>query len=640
MPPADPSTPRLIERLEWLARQMDTGVVLTDAAGLIVWVNEGFIRMTGYPLAELIGRRPGDVLQGPDTAADAIATMHEAIRDARSFFVEILNYARDGRPYWVSIDCHPLRDGDGRLQGFIALEIDITARRKAEHGLVESEQRYRSLFEHARDAILIADDAGRYVDANPAALQLLGYTRDELLTRSVTDVVAPDDAVPKWERFERDGAQRGELIVHRNDGTPRTVEYTAVHGFLPGLHLSMLRDVTERRLAEARARRSDRLEALGTLAGGIAHDFNNILTGMLGELAVLRAELTGQAGANASIDAVITSGERARDLIRRILAFSRMHEPATGPISVGPVVRDASRLLRSLLPPMVDLRVHQPCESPWVIGDPTALHQIVTNLVTNAWHALPSVGGRIDVRVETVTARPERDAVRLLREGPLVCLGVTDNGHGMDEATMARMFEPLFTTKPVGQGTGLGLAAVQSLVDAHGGVIEAESRVGAGTTVRVWLPALHEAPPEGTPTSSPVVFSPLSGRVVLADDDPQTRAALERMLRHLGCTVEAYGDPREALARITASPGSLDVLLTDLSMPGLTGEHLVHAVRAVRADLPVVLLSGFLEDAVRTRLEAIDVATIDKPPSLDALARAIARVTTRASSPVSASASR
>lgn len=629
---------RLVARLEWLASQMETGVVITDAPGNILWVNEGFRRMTGFALDELVGRRPGALLQGPDTDPATVRVMHDGLEHERPFLVEVLNYARDGRPYWVSIDCHPLRDADGALEGFIALEIDITARRAAERRVLDSEQRYRSLFEHAHDAILVANDAGAYVDANPAALRLLGYTREELLGLTVTDLISPAEALPAWRSFEVEGAQRGELVLRRRDGQRRTVEYNAVRDFLPGLHLSMLRDVTDRRLAEMRSRRSDRLEALGTLAGGIAHDFNNILTGMLGELAVLREELQG-AGASAdamaspmrraddSIASVLASGERARDLIRRILSFSRMHEPSQVPLALNPVVHDASRLLRALLPSMVELRVEVPEQSPWVNGDPTALHQIVTNLVTNSWHALPAVGGVIDVRVQLVATRPEREGLALLPCGPLVCLSVRDNGHGMDAETQARIFEPLFTTKPVGEGTGLGLAAVQSMVDAHGGAIEVASAVGQGTTFSIWLPALaSHAPRAGTPTGTAAVRPAQTGRVVLADDDAQTRAALERMLRHLGFSVEAYGDPREVLARISASPDTLDVLLTDLSMPGMTGEHLVTSVRAVRANLPVVVLSGFLAGDVRSRLDAIGVPALDKPPSLDVLARVLARV--------------
>lgn len=628
----------LVARLEWLAGQMETGVVITDAPGNVLWVNEGFRRMTGYSLEELVGRRPGPLLQGPDTDPVTVAAMHDALAQARPFCAEVLNYTRDGSPYWVSIDCHPLRDADGALEGFIALEIDITARRAAEQRVHDSEQRYRSLFEHAHDAILVANDAGTYVDANPAALRLLGYARDELLGLSVTDLIPPADALPAWRSFKAEGAQRGELVLRRRDGQQRTVEYNAVRDFLPGLHLSMLRDVTDRRLAEMRSRRSDRLEALGTLAGGIAHDFNNILTGMLGELAVLREELRAALPvsgamtptlqrADQSVHAILAGGERARDLIRRILAFSRVHEPTQVPLALGPVVHEASRLLRALLPSMVELRVHVPDTTPWVNGDATALHQVITNLVTNSWHALPAVGGVIEVRIETVDRAPQRESLSMLPAGPLVCLYVRDNGHGMDRDTLDRIFEPLFTTKPVGEGTGLGLAAVQSMVDAHGGVIEVDSAVGRGTCFTIWLPALpsHAMHP-GTPVGSTAVRPTHSGRVVLADDDAQTRAALERMLRHLGFSVEAYGDPREVLARISASPDTLDVLLTDLSMPGMTGEHLVTSVRAVRADLPVVVLSGFLAADVRARLETIGVPALDKPPSLDMLSRVLVRV--------------
>jgi PAS domain S-box-containing protein len=616
----------LIEQLEWFPRQIGTGVVVTDTVGRVQWVNVAFEQLSGYRSDELQGRKPGELLQRPDTDAATVARMRDAVARHEPFLVEVLNYTRDGHPYWVQIDCHPLHGADGRFEGFIALEIDITARRHAEQSVLDSERRYRRLFEFANDAILVADDAGRYVDANPAAADMLGYTVPELCARSVLDLVADRDATPRWQSFVRDGVQQGEVDLRTRDGRLLTTEYTAVRDFLPGLHLSIMRDRSERRLADARARRSDRLEALGTLAGGIAHDFNNVLTGMLGHLAVLQHELSALplgSASSASLQAIADGGQRARELVQRILSFSRLHEPTRTPTQLAPVVDEAMRLLRALLPASVALRVDIDANVPPVLGDGTAVHQALTNLCTNAWHALPATGGTIEVQLDACAEAPQRPALEPLAGRPAVRLTVRDNGHGMDESTRARIFEPLFTTKAPGAGTGLGLAGVQSVVNAHGGAVEVRSEPGRGSEFVLWFPALAADTVLRASVDADPVPTGRGERVVLVDDDAQTLHALERMLQHLGYAVEAYGDAREALARIVGSPTTVHAMVSDLTMPSLTGDVLATACREVVPTLPVVVLSGYLTDALREALTAQAVVTLDKPPSLHALGEAI-----------------
>jgi CheY-like chemotaxis protein len=333
-----------------------------------------------------------------------------------------------------------------------------------------------------------------------------------------------------------------------------------------------------------------------------------------------RARPATDAGIESSLEAIAQGGERASDLIRRILGFSRLHEPSRRPVQLGAVVTEATQLLRALLPPMVELRVDIARDCPCLLGDATALHQVVMNLGTNAWHALPTSGGAIRVRVEHVLAPPPIPELGALPAGPLLHLTVEDNGHGMDAATKARIFEPLFTTKPLGQGTGLGLAGVLSIITSHGGAVHVESEPGRGSCFSVWLPPIDESALDAPARDRvPAARERLAGRIVLVDDDPLTRAALERMLRHLGCSVEAYEDPREGLARVIGSPTTVDLVLTDLSMPAMRGDRLAAACREARADLPIVVLSGYLDDETRARLLADDVGALDKPPTLDGL---------------------
>jgi PAS domain S-box-containing protein len=620
----------LAARFAQLARQIGNGVIFTDPDGNTDWVNEGFVRMSGFTLEQLRGRHPGEVLQGPDTDQATVDVMRTAIRDRSSFSVDVLNYAADRRPYWVHIDCFPMRDDDGTLQGFMAIQTDITERRHTEQALQESAARFRNLFENAHDAILIADNSGRYVDANPAACILLGYTRDELRQMSPMDLSTPEQMAAtavKWNQFVAVGVQRGQLELQRRDGETRTVEYNAVSDFHPGLHLSILRDVTDRLAAELHGRRSDRLEALGTLAGGIAHDFNNILTGMLGHLEVMRCEVPEGSTLSSTIDAVAAGGARARDLVRRILAYSRQHESQRTPMFLGPAVGEAMRLLRALLPAMVTLEFEEERDTPPILGDSTALHQIVMNLCTNAWQAMPPTGGRIRVEVTKVAVPLDEPELVALGRDALVRLTVQDDGLGMSPEVSARIFEPFFTTKPSGHGTGLGLAGVQAILAAHEGTMRVRSVPGEGTTFTLWFPAL----PRDTPVTPPhpSAESAVAGagqRVVLVDDDQLTRQALERMLQHLKFSVESYADPREALARVVASPNTVDVLVTDLAMPAMTGDRLVRACRATRADLPALVVTGFIDDMLREEMLGLHVTVLDKPPSLARLAATLAEL--------------
>ena len=353
------------------------------------------------------------------------------------------------------------------------------------------EQRARAIFEHALDAILIADDGRRFVEANPAAEGLLGRPAADLVGRLQEEVTgAPAEATEAaWKRFLEDGYGSGRWTVTRPDGSQRIVDYRAVAHVLPGEHLSVLRDVTEQVELEAQLRHAQKLEAVGQLAGGIAHDFNNLLTAIFGYAELALAELPEQSGtAAAELEEVKHAALRAGDLTQKLLAFGRRQTLQTRKLDLSDVVRGAESLLRRLIGSEVELSFDLREGLPRVVADLGSLEQVLVNLCVNARDAMPG-GGHLSIATRPAELEGLRAQGLGVPTGAYVALVVADDGHGMDAATLARVFEPFFTTKPVGQGTGLGLPTTHGIVTQSGGAIDVESAPGVGTTFTVLLPA-------------------------------------------------------------------------------------------------------------------------------------------------------
>jgi len=404
-------------------------------------------------------------------------------------------------------------------------------------------------------------------------------------------------------------------------------------------------DVTAaREAANARAglerqlRQAQKMEAIGALAGGIAHDFNNILAAIFGHADLIRYALPPGSKHLPDVEGILRAGSRARDLVHQILAFSRQGEEERRPLLAAPVIKEALKLLRASLPATVEIRESiQPC-SP-ILSDPTQVHQIVMNLCTNAFHALRGKeAGVIGVSLSPLAIGEEdrRAEFGLLVPGRYVKLEVSDTGCGMDGATLERIFDPYFTTKPKGEGTGLGLAVVHGIVKSHGGHVSVYSEPGVGTTFKVYFPEC-EPPPDrrglvGPDDIIPAV-EPLPGgseRILLVDDEPQLVEVVRAMLGSLGYRVEAHTDAEAALRAFTRDPQAHDLLLTDMTMPGMTGAQLACRVLELRPGFPIVLSTGFSEIMDGERARKIGVREFIMKPILKAdLAAAVRRALAR-----------
>ncbi len=464
---------------------------------------------------------------------------------------------------------------------FDGLGNEAAARQAAER---ESE-RLAGAVEQSGDVVLLLDVSGRVTYANRAAATLIAPSFD--LT-----------ALPQWPAVRAGDAWAGDVEARGSDGATMvnlsgTISPVRDSDGAVTYVLATLRDVRRERALELRLQQGQKLEAIGTLAGGIAHDFNNLLQPILLNTETVQSLLTADHSAQPLLHDVRQSAERARSLVRRILTFTRAIEHERHAIDLGALLEETERLLRTALPTSISL-VTNVARDVVVEAESGELQQVLLNLSTNAAHAMPAGGTlRLDVRVV-----PCADVAELRAAFPahatVACLSVTDNGNGMDEATLARAFEPFFTTKGPGRGTGLGLAMVHGTVTALGGCVLPESRLGLGTSMRVYLPLVQMVARHDTPAAVRQA-APDRRQVLVVDDELAVLNATTRLLQRLGWEVQPFNDAGGALEYMRNEARGIDIVLTDLSMPGMSGVQLADELHRRYPALPIVLTTGFLE---------------------------------------------
>ncbi len=503
----------------------------------------------------------------------------------------------------------------------------VVERGRAEEAIRASEVRYRLLMEHAVDAILVAGPDGRVLDANSAACELSGHTREELLALTLTDICPPDREEEGMTLAEvRPGERvRLEQRLRRKDGGEVEVEISAK--LLPeGLTQAFIRDVRERKRLEEQLRQSQKMEAVGKLAGGIAHDFNNLLTAITGYAELLLATLGSDDPRRMDLQEICNAADRATTLIRQLLAFSRRQVLQPKLVDLHHLVEDIERLLRRLIGEDIELVTLSDAGLGLVKVDPSLMEQVLVNLAVNARDAMPG-GGRLTVETRNVTLGPDYTAGHAAVEpGSYVLLAVTDNGTGMDEATRARAFEPFFTTKGPGRGTGLGLAMVYGTVKQSGGHVWVYSEPGRGSTFKIYLPRVAGLPDVAERAPAPALVGGHE-TVLLVEDEPGVRGLAERVLSEHGYTVLAAVDGAGALDAAERHHGSIDLLLTDVVMPGMGGPELAQRLAALRPATRVLYITGYTEDTVvRHGLVHSGLSYLEKPFRPDVLLAKVRQV--------------
>jgi PAS domain S-box-containing protein len=537
-----------------------------------------------------------------------------------------LLWRADGSNFPAEYWAYPIRNEE-EIVGAVVTFLDTTDREQARTALEESESRYRTLADNSFDAIGVSVNGVLY-DANRAFERTFGVRRTDALGRPIIDVVA-DESIPEVTRRVAGSIEGSyEFIGRHKSGRKLVIEATAKNLTLDGQEARFvaLRDITERRRLEERVRQIQKMEALGSLAGGVAHDFNNNLTVISSFTELLLSELDMSDPRAADLLEVRKAVDSAASLTRQLLAFSRQQVVQPRLVTLETAVQRAIPLLRRVIGEDLVIDTKLAAEPTVVLIDPGQLEQLFMNLCINARDAMP-VGGTLTV--ETARATFDEEYVEEhwpIAVGSYAMLAISDTGVGMDAPTRERIFEPFFTTKEAGKGTGLGLATVYGIVKQNAGFIWVYSEPGKGSAFKVYFPLRSE--PSAIPEVSPPVRAPLGNEtILLVEDAPSVRAAAQASLRRFGYTVIAVSSASEALPWLDAFDSHINLLVTDVVMPDMSGRELALHASAQRPHLKVLFISGYSEDMlVRYGIRSQEVAYLQKPFAPVELARKVREV--------------
>jgi PAS domain S-box-containing protein len=620
------------------------------ATNIASWTDENF---------RVLGLKPGSVQPAYDVW---FSRLHVDDRDEASRQVQLAMEGEgrldisfrvvddDGRIRWINDVGSMLRRPDGTAVGMYGIQRDVTAQVESRQQLDELHGLLQAIMESTPDWIFAKDTDHRFLFVNRAFAAAQNRTPSEMIGHLDTDFWSleqcegdPATGIRGFHHDDRD-AFGGRVIRNPLDqatvGTGDTRCFDTIKTPLRSLDgrvigvLCYSRDITERVLAEqamreveAQLRQSLKMEAVGTLAGGIAHDFNNVLAVIISHAELLSLDLPAADSRREDVVAILAAGRRAAGLVRQILDFSRARAVVREPVAVQPLVREALKFLRSTLPTSIEFQVELPEDELVVVGNETQLHQVLLNLATNAAHAMRADGGILRVVGETVVIADGRAG---LPDGRYARLVVADSGHGISSDILPRIFDPFFTTKAPGEGSGLGLAAVHGILKSHEGGVTVESTEGQGAEFSLYLPLVSMSPvPAQTPDARVTVGA--GRRVLLVDDEPMVSRSIERTLRRMNFNVTVCDGAAAALAAAVGSDPGYDLLLSDLTMPGLGGVELARRMRSHLPSLPVILMTGnvdALDPAVLS--EASLAAVMAKPFSSAELGQTIERVLSRA----------
>ncbi len=539
-----------------------------------------------------------------------------------------------GRVKYVQERCRTEYNEAGKPIRSIGTVQDITEQKYAE----ETRIRLETAIAQTADSILITDPDGNIQYVNPSFERITGYSCEEVTGRNprILNSARHDNAFYRdmWATITSGRAWKGHLINKKKNGELFDEEATISPVFDNSgkiiNYVAVKRDVTEVLNIEKKLQQSQKMEAIGTLAGGIAHDFNNLLTIILGYTNLVKEEVAPESYISSTLDAVIQAGTRAVEMVQQILTFSRQTEDERGPIEIHLVVKEALKLLGSSLPATIAIKQEIDPECGFVESDAAKINQIVMNLSTNAYHAMLKTGGVLTVVLRPIQVDFNDKIMNELMDfhpGAYIELVVKDTGSGMDKPIIDKIFEPYFSTKEQGKGTGLGLAVVHGIVKSHGGHISVSSEPGVGTEFHVYLPRMTEKALLDAEEVTPVDFEvPREGNErILVVDDENMLATLEKMLlESLGYIVDAFFDSNEALQAFQKRPEYFDLIVTDMTMPGMTGEQLSAEIHKIRPDIPVILCTGFSELIDQEKAKQIGIKKfLTKPVGKEELAKAI-----------------
>ena len=599
--------------------QSPASIVITDKVGDIEYVNAVFTRVTGYTAEEALGQNPRILksgVQGPEVYEDLWRTL----RDGKTWKGQFCNKKKNGELYWEQARVSPLFEA-GQITHFLAVKEDITAQR----ALHAAQERLAEAVNEVTELVLITDTYGRLTYSNPAFSTITGLESAKWMGRRVLALLPEAERTAQartvLKGLKEGHSWHGRLRLLGGNGSicilSGSVSLVRPERYAPFL-VYVFQDVTTELAMEASLRQVEKMDALGALAGGIAHDFNNVLSAIMSSAELIDWQLPPDSPLRSKLAVILQAANRAKDLNRRILTFSRPTEERRIPFDLTAVVRECAHLLKSSASHDVEIRSTL-TSSVWTTGDPGQIHQVVMNLAVNAIQAIEGRGW-VELGLAEIDAGSESAVLAKLNAPRVVQLTVRDSGHGMDPQTLEHVFEPFFTTKKAGGGTGLGLSVVHNIVTQHEGRLFITSEPGQGTLVRILLPC---SAPQGPASAEDAQELPRGTEHILVVDQEEVRVALTKeSLKNLGYQVTSQADPREALAAFKEHPAIYDAVLLAYTKGAVSALDFATRVRKLRPNIAIILASGSL---MEPGADSLFDEMLAKPVTLPALAQALRR---------------
>ncbi len=616
------------EKYRGVLESIAEGYFEVDLSGNLTFFNSALCDISGYRAGELSGMNYRQYTSA-ETAGRLyriFSGVYESGKTSRITDYEIIR--KDGGTRHIEFSVRLTVDEQGNPSGFRGVARDITERRRTEEALKESRDLFDTFMKNLPALAFMKDEEGRYLYLNEAARSFYNEARLSCIGRTDEEIWPPETARrlrendlaamksnvgSSWvETMEIAGVERHFLVskfpIVRERG-PRIIA---------GIALDMtesIRSEQEKKELQARLLRAQKMEAVGNLAGGIAHDFNNILAAILGHTDLGLLMVPEGLPVRRHLEGVRQAGCRARDLVQQILSFSRQGAHGKKPVQIVPILREGLKLLKASLPSTIEIRGRFDPDMPAIEADATQIHQVLMNLCTNAAHAMEKRGGVLTVSLSRVPSEKVPSGNLPAAGDDWLCLTVADTGAGIAPEHLDRIFEPYFTTKEKGKGTGLGLAVVHGIVESHGGAVEVRSEPGKGTRFVLYFPSIDAA--EEQDEAAGAEFPSGTGRILLVDDEKELVDIESQMLRRLGYTVTGACGAEEALECFRRRPASFDLVVTDMTMPQMTGDRLAAALLRIRPDLPIILCTGYSELIDEERAEKIGLSGfLTKPVTL------------------------
>ena len=574
--------------------------------GTVISVNRFGIEHLGYPAEELVGHSVLGVFVESDKAAASAHVQECLANPGKVFEWELRKKRKNGTELWVKETAHAIHDQNGELVVLIGCE-DITERKRAERELHRQTEYFRQLFEGAPAGIVVLDTENRILMANQSFGRIFQYSSEELVGREIDALVVPADQKPEGRGLS-ETSQSGS-IVHaeskrrRKDGTLVDVVITGYPIVLDGRQIGIYgiyADNTERQQLQDRLRQNQRLESIGTLASGVAHDFNNILAIVLGHTTLLERFRSDPQKFQESVSTISKVIQRGASLVRQLLTFARKTDVVFESVRVNDLIHEVEKLLRETFPKTITISMDLHKALPSIKADATQIHQVLLNLCVNARDAMPK-GGTVYISTKVVSGEILSPKYPAVRQKDYVEIQIRDTGAGINERTLQRIFEPFFTTKGPGQGTGLGLALVYGIVDAHGGFIDVSSEMDKGTTFFIYLPT--QEPHTNVATISKNISQDAPGgteTILVIEDEEMLRDFVKAILVPKGYNVLTAEDGEKGVELFSLRHKEISAVITDIGLPKLGGEEVFRRIRAIQPNAKVLLASGFVEPAVKS----------------------------------------